>query len=75
VAICRQAGYDLDHRATTRLENHPDVLQISGRCNKLWRVPTLRLAQVANHRSRDLILRADMATDSRRTQDIVDTPK
>jgi hypothetical protein len=71
VAICRQAGYGLDHRATTLLENHPDVLQTSGHCNKPWRVPALRLPHVAHHRSRDLILRAVMATNSRRTPDIV----
>jgi hypothetical protein len=30
------SDYGLDHHATTRLENHPDVLQTSGHCNKPW---------------------------------------
>jgi hypothetical protein len=30
------SAYGLDHHATTRLENHPDVLQNSGHCNEPW---------------------------------------
>jgi hypothetical protein len=71
VAIYRQAGYGLDHCEGNLLENHPNLLQNCSHCNKSWGASTRTLPHVAHHRSRDLILRGDNATDSRRKQDTV----
>jgi hypothetical protein len=66
VAIYWPAGYGLDHCAGNLLENHPDVLQTAATATN-----HPNITHVAHHRSRDLILRGDMATNSRRTQEIV----
>ena len=71
VAIYRQAGCGLDHCEGNLLENHPDLLQNCGHCSKSWRASTLTFPHVVHQCSRDLILRGDIATNSRRKQDIV----